>query len=78
MNAAQRATRILLKSSKTKVIFLAQNLCNLGFVLNKLMQLERVTDWGLGGGAPNHWAMFVILQHKSSDFNGILIIFSTF
>ena len=39
------------------------------------MQLERVTDRGPGVGAPDHWAMFVILQHKNSNFNGILITF---
>ena len=44
-------------------------------VLNKLMQLKRVTDrhshlifrdWcgGHGGGAPSHWAIFVILHLK--------------
>ena len=47
VNAAQRKTRILLKRGETKLIF-AQNLSNLGLLLNKLMQLERVTDRGLG------------------------------
>ena len=47
MNAAKRETRILLKRGETKIIF-AQKLSNLDLVLNKLMQLERVTDWDLG------------------------------
>ena len=51
MNAAKRATRILLKRGETKIIF-AQKLSNLGLVLNKLMQLERVTDRGLGAEPP--------------------------
>ena len=42
------------------------------------MQLERVTDRGLGTEPPNYWAMFEILQHKNSNFNGILITFRTF
>ena len=52
VNAAQRATRILLKRGETKIIF-AQKLSNLGLVLNKLMQLERVTDRSLGVDPPN-------------------------
>ena len=51
VNAAQRATRILLKRGETKIIF-AQKLFNLGLVLNKLMQLERVTDRSLGAEPP--------------------------
>ena len=47
VNAAQLATTILLKRGETKIIF-AQKLSNLGLLLNKLMQLERVTDRGLG------------------------------
>ena len=47
VNVAKRATRILQKRGKTKIIF-AQKLSNLGLVLNKLMKLERVTDRGLG------------------------------
>ena len=42
------------------------------------MQLERATDRGLGTEPPNYWAMFEILQHKNSNFNGILITFCTF
>ena len=51
VNAAERATRILLKRGETKIIF-AQKLSNLGLVLNKLMQLEYVTDRGLGAESP--------------------------
>ena len=47
VNANKSATRILLKRGETKIIF-SQKLSNFGLVLNKLMQLERVTDWGLG------------------------------
>ena len=65
------------KRGEAKIIF-EQKLSNLGLLLNKLMQLERVTDRGLGTEPPNHWAMFEILQHKNSDFNGILITFRTF
>ena len=45
--AAKGTTRILLQRGETKIIF-AEKLSNLGLVLNKLMQLERVTDRGLG------------------------------
>ena len=45
-------------------------------MLNKLVQLRRVTDGGLV--APCRWAIFVILQQENSDFNGILIKFRTF
>ena len=62
---------------EAKIIF-AQKLSNLSLLLNKLMQLERVTDRGLGTEPPNYWAMFEILQHKNSNFNGILIAFRTF
>ena len=48
VNAAQHATRILLKRGETKVIIFAQKLSNLGLLLNKLMQLEHVTDPGWG------------------------------
>ena len=46
-NAAQREIRILLKRFETKIIF-AQKLSNLGLLLNKLMQLKRVTHRGSG------------------------------
>ena len=62
---------------EAKIIF-AQKLSNLGLLLNKLMQFERVTDRGLGTEPPNYWAVFEILQHKNSNFNGILITFRTF
>ena len=38
-------------------------LSNLGPVLNKLMQLKRITE-GAWGRASNRWAIFVILRHK--------------
>ena len=55
-------------------------------VLNKLMQLMRVTKvhshqrftdrgWRPGGKVPSRWA---ILRQKNSNFNAILIIFRTF
>ena len=53
VNADKRVTRILLNESETKIIF-AQKLSNLGLVLNKLMQLERVTDRGLGAEPPTN------------------------
>ena len=55
---------------EAKIIF-AQKLSNLGLLLNKLMQLERVTDRRLGTEPPNYWAIF-------SNFHGILITFRTF
>ena len=51
VNAAKRATRILVKRGGTKIIF-AQKLSDLGLVLNKLMQTERVTDRGLRAEPP--------------------------
>ena len=51
VNAAKRATRILLKRGQTKIIF-AQKLSNLDLVLNKLMQIERITNRGLGAEPP--------------------------
>ena len=51
VSAAKRATRILLKRGETKIIF-AQKFSNLGLVLNKLMQLERVTNPGLEAEPP--------------------------
>ena len=66
VNATRSATRILLrgKGGKTKSrIFFAQKLSNLGPVLNKLMQLKRVTE-SLGSRASNRWTIFVILRQK--------------
>ena len=38
------------------------------------MQLECVTDRGLGAEPPNQWAMFVIFTaHKNSNFNASFI-----
>ena len=46
MNATRGATRILLrgKGLEPKLNFFVQKLCNLGPMLNKLMQLKRITE----------------------------------
>ena len=45
VNAAKRATRMLLRGVNQTffVVFFAEKLYNLGLVLNKLMQVKRVT-----------------------------------
>ena len=44
VNAARRATRILLREVNQKLFFFTQKLPDLVPALNKLMQLKRVTD----------------------------------
>ena len=76
----------------TKSKLFAPRLSDLGFLLNKLMQLKRVTnggivpkcivtvDGGLGAKppAPSLWPIFVILQPKRSNFYVILIALRSF
>ena len=62
---------------------------DLGSVLDKLMQLKRVTNGGVVityivtvygglGQTPSRWAIFVILQQQRSDFYVNLIALRTF
>ena len=44
VNTTRRSTRILLREVNQKQIFFSQKLPDLDPVLNKLMQLKRVTD----------------------------------
>ena len=80
MNATRRATRILQRGVNQSKLF-AQNLPDLAPVLNKLMQLKRVTKYLMtvdgrpSGGAPSSCA---ILQQKYSNSNAILITFRSF
>ena len=55
-------------------ILFAQKLPDLAPVLNKLLRFKRITDWHSHQTvhASSHWAIFAILQQKSSDFNHIL------
>ena len=62
----------------TKRNFFAQKLSNLGPVLNKLMQLEHATKGVWGAEPPSHWANFVILQKKNSNFIAISFTFHMF
>ena len=63
-----------------KVYFFCTEIVKFRPLLNKLMQLKRVTDEGLGGGAPRRWAIFVFLRQKIAilSFKPILVTFRTF
>ena len=71
------------------VAFFAQKLHDLASVLNKLIQLKRITDghgqWifsdcerGPGGGTSSRLIIFAIFLQKNRDFGAILITFRTF
>ena len=49
----------------TKSKFLHKKLSNLGPVLNKLMQLKRISKRP-GGRVPSRWANFVILRQQTA------------
>ena len=57
--------------------FFPQKLSNLGPLLNKLLQLKRITE-GVWGQSPQPLGDFCDLAGKNSDFNAISITFHTF
>ena len=65
------------KGLEPKVIFFALKLSNLVSVVNKRMQLKRITErtWCK---ALSHWVIFVILRPQNSEINPILITFCAF
>ena len=88
VNATRRANRILLRGVNQKQSFFAQKLPDLAPVLNKLIQLKRVTNGtvtkhlvtvnkGLGADPPCA-TQFLQFCSKKSHFNAILIIFRIF
>ena len=54
--------------------FFARKLSHLGPMINRSMQLKRITE---GGRDSSHYVIFVILR-QNNDFNPISIAFHTF
>ena len=67
MNATRSATRILLKEEGLNKFFFAQKLYNLGPVLNKVVQLKRITEWAWGQ-SPQPLGNFYNFASKTSNF----------
>ena len=47
-------------------------------MLNKSIQLERITNGGPGGRAPNYWVIFEILRQKIAILTPFQLHFARF